>query len=339
MKCIRETSIDDALSLLCKSSDVFAPVQEGNNLFYRLLPAEGHVRLGPSRTLLPLKSLFLPAVEDLLAFSGSEGHRTLKPTEPLERDRVVFGALGCDIKALDLLDSVLLGEPPDEAYRERRERTAIVAVACTGEGPECFCRSFGIDPLRPRGADVILTGVGGAFLIEAVTGSGKRIVGLIEKYTREATDEEIAAAGAVTADSRDDTSAGEVPVDFAALWESDIWSDLAARCIGCGICTLLCPTCYCFDVRDESSVDSGRRFKTWDSCMFSSFTKMAGGLNPRNTKRQRVRQRFLHKLSYYPSMYGSSACVGCGRCTVYCPVGIGMDEVIMLLASAGVHGG
>jgi ferredoxin len=336
--CIDKSKINGAFAALGKTWDVFAPVRDAGSLDFRLLPAEGAVFLGSEKTLLPLKTLFLPPVEDIFQFREAGEGTALEAAPSIERDRVVFGALGCDVAALELLDNVLLDEPADEAYKKRRERTTVVALACTGEGPECFCKSFGIDPVRPSGADAVLTDAGDAFLFEPVTDKGSGIAGALGNFLREATDEERGTAALNTV-SRSDVPHKEVPENFADAWDIDLWGELAARCVGCGVCTLLCPTCYCFDVRDEKRGTGGTRFKAWDSCMFVDFTRMAGGDNPRGTKRQRVRQRFLHKLLYYPSKYERSACVGCGRCTRRCPVGIGIDEVITRLASTEVRNG
>jgi len=336
--CLDKAGIEDALMHLAASRDVFAPVREGGTLEFRRLPAGGLVFLGPEKTLLPLKTLYLPMTEDVFSRCMKAGETGMEIAAPMERDRVVFGALGCDIATLHLLDPVLLGEPPDEAYRERRERTAIVALACKGEGPECFCSSCDIDPACPGGSDVVLTDVGDAFLFDALTEKGSRILETLDGRLREATDDELATARSFDSTAADNIPLAKIPEDFADLWEADLWDDLASRCIGCGVCTLLCPTCYCFDVQDEQRGTESKRFKTWDSCMFSEFTRMAGGDNPRDTKRSRVRQRFLHKLQYYSSEHGKAACVGCGRCRVHCPVGIGIDEVITRLARGKVPG-
>ncbi len=323
------------LSALREKRDVFAPIKMGADLRIRRLPFDGEVFLGPQKPLLPLKMLFLPEVEDLFSLTMDKKKPQITPVEPLTRERVVWGVLGCDIEALRILDLVFLEEPVDEAYRKRREQTILIATACTGEGPECFCTSFGVDPLEPIGADAVLAEVGGAYLIKPLTDKGERITRVIRPLLKEP---------AKTVDGskikeilklkyeRGDFPVDRVPKDPNKLWDIPVWDDLASRCLGCGICTVLCPTCHCFDVKDEQHGSSGKRFRTWDSCMNPSFTKMAGGENPRPTKRERARQRFLHKLAYFPSKDGVLACAGCGRCTVNCPVGIGIDKVMVELS-------
>jgi sulfhydrogenase subunit beta (sulfur reductase) len=299
------------LTALQEKWDVFAPIKKGAELRIRELPFEGEIFLGPQKPLIPLKMLFLPEVEDLFLLDINNTGPHITPMEPIARERVILGVLGCDIAALELLDRVFLKKPVDEAYRKRREQSILIAVACIGEGPECFCTSLGIDPLEPTGADAVLAEAGETYFIKPLTGKGKRVIEILKlKYER-----------------------GDIPVEKVSkeekkLWDLLIWDELASRCLGCGICTVLCPTCHCFDVEDEQHGSSAKRFRAWDSCMNPSFTRMASGENPRPTQRERLRQRFLHKLTYFPAKEGVPACVGCGRCIVNCPVGIKIDQVI-----------
>ncbi|MCK4762078.1 MAG: 4Fe-4S dicluster domain-containing protein [Candidatus Aminicenantes bacterium] len=363
------------LSKLDEKWDVFAPVEQEDGFRFKQMPAAGEVFLGPRKPLLPLKLLFLPEVEELFSYSLKGVSPELTQAVSGGRERVIFGALGCDIASLDILDRVFLTEPVDEAYRRRGEQATLVALACVGEGPECFCTSFGIDPLQPKGADVILVtlandtpqsekketkqkfcgGAGGSFpkepparrrqevfLLKAFSKKGKRLVEALRPLLTEAPQSDIAQLTDLSSNSRGDVPADSLPREESELWDLPLWKNLASRCLGCGVCTLLCPTCYCFDVEDERCGAAGKRFRAWDSCMSSCFTKMAGGDNPRPTKVERVRQRFLHKLSYYPREKESVACVGCGRCTVHCPVGISIEDVILeinrFLASGGEGG-
>ena len=113
-----------------------------------------------------------------------------------------------------------------------------------------------------------------------------------------------------------------------ALYEHPLWERLAKKCVTCGTCTYVCPTCHCFDISQENRMRDGERFRSWDSCMFSSYTLMAGKHNPRADKMPRVRQRFLHKLCFFEDRYGRSLCVGCGRCVEKCPVALDITELI-----------
>ncbi|MBI4702613.1 MAG: 4Fe-4S dicluster domain-containing protein, partial [Deltaproteobacteria bacterium] len=301
-----------ALDLLAQEREVIVPLGGGAAVPPRLgpLPVGGQIALPARKPLLPLKMLFLPECEDLFRFEGSD----IAPPHALARERVVVGALACDIAALDLLDRVLASEPADEAYCARRSRTSIVALACTGEGPECFCAALGLDPLRPSGADALLVPVGGGYLLEALTVKGEPAMRLLASLLRRPRPAELQAAARLRSSSRRAPALAEPPGGFAGAWSSALFAQLAERCLACGICTVTCPTCHCFDVQDERRGRGGARLRAWDSCMFADFTRMASGENPRAALSARLRQRFLHKLCYFAERHGAVACVGCGRC-------------------------
>jgi ferredoxin len=277
--------------------------------------------------MLPLKTLFLPRVEELFHFETKGSGAGVTPAAGLERDQVVLGALACDLRCLELLDRVMLADPADERYLERRQRTTLVALACIGESESCFCASLGVDPLRPSGADALMSAVEGGFVIEPLTDKGELILERLGPHLRDATEAEIGAAARLTSISRADVSLDPPRGGWPEVWDSTAWEDTAARCIECGICTVLCPTCHCFDVQDEKRGSKGTRFRVWDTCMSHQFTEMAHGMNPRPEHFSRVRQRFLHKLVYFTERYGAHACVGCGRCARWCPNATGIDEV------------
>jgi ferredoxin len=332
-KSIARSNLPAFLSKLQKGYDVFAPVRRDEELRIRQLPAKGEIYLGVKKPLLPLKTLFQPEVEDLFTFTLKGTIPDITPAERLKRERIILGCLGCDIAALDILDSVFLDEHEDTEYKKRREQTILIAMACTGEGPECFCTSFGITPLQPAGADALLFDTGRTYLLKILSNKGKKINKAVRSLLKEPSKKELSLVKAASVDPQSELSIDKVPHDTEALWDLPVWEELANYCLGCGVCTVLCPTCHCFDVEDERRGSAGKRYRFWDSCMNPNFTKMASGENPRPSKRERVRQRFMHKLCYFFMNKKQLACVGCGRCAVQCPVGIGINRIITELST------
>jgi ferredoxin len=341
IKYLASSQVDKALKSLASKLELYVPLAVSEREVPRLtrLPAIGHIILEPRKPLLPLKSLFQPDSEDLFRFERVKDGLTIESSHAPIKDRLVLGTLACDVASLDLLDRVMLEKPADVVYRDLRRRTTIVALACPGEGEECFCASAGIDPLRPSGADALLVPVEGGFLVEALNTRGKKFFKLISGLTRNPTNKELKAAIDSGSASCKDVPLAAPSEGWSAVWDDNLWEELASRCLNCGLCTVVCPTCHCFDLQDEHRGSAGTRLRVWDSCMYSDFTQMASGENPREKRHTRVRQRFLHKLCYFQENYGVAACVGCGRCTRNCPVGIGIVEVARSICPVESVGG
>ncbi|MDH7498291.1 MAG: 4Fe-4S dicluster domain-containing protein, partial [Syntrophomonadaceae bacterium] len=226
--------------------------------------------------------------------------------------------------ALACLDEVFLTRTyVDEFYRARRDNTTLVARSCPAPGPNCFCSSMGVDPMQPAGADVILHDLGEAWGWEPVTERGQQLTSRVRDLLQDGGFEKPqAGAFAIELDMQG------VPEKLAALFEHPLWEELAARCMNCGICTYVCPSCYCFDIQVKNRGSEGYRFRCWDSCMYYEYSKMAGGHNPRERKADRFRNRFLHKLEFFHERYGSLLCTGCGRCMAMCPHGVNIVTLI-----------
>jgi sulfhydrogenase subunit beta (sulfur reductase) len=282
-------------------------------------------------TVVPPKALFLPPMETMFSFQkeGDGYHLELPPAA--EEKWLVFGIRPCDARALAILDMTFKDGYEDPYYLTKRESGLLVGLVCTNPGDSCFCTSLNSGPDDAANADLMLTQIGDEFLIEAVTDKGKELLtktGLTQAATK--ADEARAKKAKELARSRvtRKIDAGGISDKLKAGFEDkDYWEAVSAKCISCGICTFLCPTCYCFNISDELLKRHGERFRSWDSCAFPLYTKMPME-NPREGKWRRLRQKVCHKYEFYPLSFEVIACTGCGRCIRLCPVNWDITQVL-----------
>ena len=278
------------------------------------------------------KDFFFPQTEDLMKFK-TEGKNIEVIDIRGEMDEfVVFGVRACDVKSFDILDRVFLTEPRDSFYAMKRERGIIVSLACTKPAETCFCKTFGIDAAAPAG-DVSMWKSSDALYLQANTEKGKMLldgITVLEECSDEAVTEEKKKIAKIMdkLPLKDLTTDGFGGGKTAELFNDPAWDELSSSCLGCGTCTFVCPTCQCYDIKDFNTGNGVVRYRCWDSCMYSEFTKMAHG-NNRLTQKERFRQRFMHKLVYYPeNNEGMFSCVGCGRCLAKCPISMNIVKVM-----------
>lgn len=293
-----------------------------------------------ANTRVPLKEVFLPQTEVLCTYDFDQLAEVPLP----EGKILVFGCRPCDARAMSQLDAVFGPENKgyaDPYFRKRRENAVLIALACASPCPTCFCAAMGGGPAGTEGADLLahdLPSLPEAILLEAVSDRGRALLeahsGLLREAGPQAAAEAKAADEAAEAAVRRANSleADHLQERLDSAFEDGRWEELTVRCLGCGACTYLCPTCHCFDIADESRLYKGRRIRTWDSCQFPLFTKHASGHNPRKNKKERLRQRFMHKFSYAVQNTGTALCVGCGRCIAGCPVNLDIRDVIRSFA-------
>jgi ferredoxin len=321
LKTIEKSHLAEWLSRVAQGYDLFGPVLDGVVQFKRVQSSDQLV-FDYANSVVPPKNLFLPQTECLFAFRRGKDSIILEPAAALERERVLFAIRPCDAHSLLLLDEVFNGDLADTYYQEKRRGTTLVGLACPRPLKNtCFCTSLGIDPLSPEGLDILLTNLGDRYLVEVTTEKGEELVSLSPELF-------LPSAEGEKPKGEKRKSLEGIGEKIGPLWEDGYWRELSRRCLGCGVCTYLCPTCRCFDLTDVGSTLGGKRFRCWDSCIFADFTHMASGVNPRPTGKERVRQRYFDKFSYFPEKYGLLGCVGCGRCSRYCPVGIDTRTII-----------
>lgn len=288
-------------------------------------------------TVVPARASFQPPYEEMFRFQKDKKGYKMEMTALEEEKRLLFGVRPCDAAALAILDRVFTDTYEDPYYLARRRNTRLVGLTCTDPYDTCFCTSLGGSPYGTAGLDLLLTDLGDKFLVEAVTEAGQELIAGSDllKETGEADEARAgevkeAAVGKVT--RKIDT--GEIERRLVPGFDNkEYWEGVAAKCVSCGICTLLCPTCYCFDIYDEKIKQAGARYRSCDSCAFSVYTRMPAE-NPREEKWRRVRQKVAHKYAFYPMSFGAIACTGCGRCIRQCPVNWDITQVLSSLPPA-----
>jgi ferredoxin len=342
-KLLRKERLEDFLNGLIRDYTVLGPVQRGAALLMGPVASAGELCLDRGHTKNSAKAAFFPQAERLFSYRRTDAGEEIRGPSPDERPVALVGVRPCDAAGLLLLDRVFGGGIRDPYYSDRRARGIVIAMACNAPGEACFCHVAGGGPHSAAGADLLFVACGRTFVVSA--GSPKGMMLLDDAAMEEADDETLAAAALVRKEAEDAMSragAGHTPLDadFAdhleRLFDDPVWSDIAESCLGCGICTYLCPTCHCFDICDEADATSGERLRIWDSCQFPLFTCQASGVNPRPSARERIRQRIMHKFCYLPRNENLLGCVGCGRCVSECPVNLDIREVLERLSTTAV---
>ncbi len=287
-------------------------------------------------TVRSAKDLFFPQTENLMDFKIEGKNIEIIDTRKECEDFVVFGVRACDVRSLDVLDKVFLAEPVDSYYKNRRDHGIIVSLACNKPAETCFCSAFGIDSSEPKG-DVQCFKSETELFLNALTEKGEKLLKAVENVTEPADESDVTPIKTVIKDRMQKLPLSHIKTDsFGAgktkeFFDDPAWAELSESCLGCGTCTFVCPTCQCYDIKDFNTGHGVKRFRCWDSCMYSEFTKMSAG-QPRLTQLERFRQRFMHKLVYFPTNNdGMFSCVGCGRCLSKCPIQMNIVKVMKKL--------
>ncbi|MDH3972967.1 MAG: 4Fe-4S dicluster domain-containing protein [Deltaproteobacteria bacterium] len=283
------------------------------------------------------KDAFFPQHETVMRYKLDGTNVHVEPEKPTIKETVLLGVRPCDAAAVISLNSVFTWDYIDNLFTERKKKVTIISVACNNADESCFCTSVGYAPDGTEGSDILLKKTKeGGYLAEVVTEEGEA---LVARYSdiflegNEATEIEPIAEVADLGVSIDKIKAW---LDDPKNFEHKVWDDLAAKCVGCGGCTFVCPTCHCFDLVDEPYGDQGKRVKNWDGCQFDHFTLHASGHNPREHQSQRWRNRFSCKFKIYPDRFEKKGCVGCGRCIRVCPVNVDITEAMTEISEMSV---
>ena len=336
---MRRCSIQNSDALfkkIAESAKLYIPVDlEKGRVAYREY-ADGMKMSDALKTDRSAKDFFFPQTENLMEFKTEGKKIEVIDSRKEAEDFVIFGVRGCDAMSIEVLDKVFLAEPVDSYYQTRREHGIIVSMACDRPVETCFCQTFGIDPSDPKG-DIVCYKLTDEFILDAKTEKGSKLLAKLDEVTTEGGEEEVKKEQQKNKAILDKLPLKDLKADAFGKDKTDEyfnrpeWKELSQSCLGCGTCTFVCPTCQCYDIKDFKTNKGVERFRCWDSCMYSDFTKMSAG-QPRLTQMERFRQRFMHKLVYFPTNNdGMFSCVGCGRCVAKCPISINIVKVMKTL--------
>jgi sulfhydrogenase subunit beta (sulfur reductase) len=312
--------------------ELWAPVKKGERYSYQKVSVKD-VDPDAGRTILPLKKFMVPQRFTMFKYD-QEGYQELLSDI---KDRVVFGAHSCDIAGLNILDKLFKETYPDPYYIQRRKKTAIIGISCTPD-KFCFCDETGTDSVD-EGFDLFLSEVGSDFYLAWVGSS------LGDDLTRNAEglfDENVSQEDIqkFTDWKEEREKAFKLDIDLTAMpsiyelsLNNKVWEKIGDRCLACGSCSMVCPTCNCYNVTDTVALKEiqGTRDRAWDACTLCEYSLVAGGLNFRATKADRLKLWYTHKLEAFVGAYGKPSCVGCGRCLTNCPVDINVYTVAKTL--------
>ena len=334
MKKIPLSNLNTLFSRINGSRALYLPVSKNGQVDFHKWEEGTEYAKDELKTSKSAKDLFFPQSEDIVSFKREGRKLSIKTAEGSDEKFVIFGVRACDARSFEVMDLVFLADPADQFYKKRRENGLIISTACGAPEETCFCTVFGIDPAQPEG-DVRTWITEEALYWEPVTEKGTELTEELRDLFEDvadtaAVDQQKARTAEImkqlpltglTTDKWDETETLE-------LFGDARWAELSHACLGCGACTFVCPTCQCYDVRDYDTGHGIQRYRCWDSCMYKDFTLMASG-SSRPTQLQRFRQRFMHKLKYFPDNNGGTyMCVGCGRCVSKCPISMNIAKVM-----------
>ena len=335
MRKIALNQLDALLAAIAAQQKLYVPIDTAAGA--QFAPWSDGCKVSDAlNTVRSPKDFFFPQTETLMKFRMEGKSIEIIDTRTESEPFVVFGVRACDAQAFDVLDRVFLADPVDTYYQNRRTHGVIVTMACTRPHETCFCGTFGIDPAAPAG-DVACWKTADALYLDAKTDKGAALLDSVAALTEPADDAAVTAQQTEIRARMQRLPLANLRADAfgagktEAFFNDPAWAALSESCLGCGTCTFVCPTCQCYDIKDFNTGHGVQRFRCWDSCMYSEFTKMSAG-QPRLTQLERFRQRFMHKLVYFPTNNdGMFSCVGCGRCVAKCPIQMNIVKVMKKL--------
>lgn len=331
-RLIKKNALAGIAGKMAEELTVWAPVKKEDNVIFAPLAKDAEPFFAYLNSKNAPKQIFFPHTETMMKYTRTPKGMVFSAEENKAGRAVLFGVRPCDAHSFVLLDMLFDQEKyKDQYYIDKRNNTTVITLACV-QPPyaTCFCTSVDGEPVSSVGADILLTDVGDDYLVEFITAKGENLAKYFGESKADAAVDarkaEIAAKAKAAIKSK--IPAHEVKPILDNNFEHPFWATIHGKCLACGTCTYMCPTCHCFDISDEAKGSDGVRLRSWDSCMFPLFTKETSGHNPRPSQKERWRQRVMHKFKYYVDNFEAIACVGCGRCVMSCPVNIDIRKII-----------
>jgi len=321
IKKLEKAAIDKWVDACIKSQRVYGVQAKEDRFVFAPLVNAGDLRLDYDVTILPPKKYFQPPRETLLRFDRKEGFKSVFDNKPF----VLFGVHPYDMVAISQMDKLFSQDQSDIQYITRREKATIVACDVQNASKDVFAGCMGTASVN-EGFDILITKIDDDYLVDIRTDKGQTLAETIMD-AEDADDVSIKLRKLVWADNAEllqkhklDVRTDVLPKLLERSYDHPVWEEMSERCYSCGSCNLVCPTCYCFDVREdvEWNLQKGERFRVWDGCLLAAFARVAGNHNFRGNLADRFRHRYYRKGKYVPEKIGEVACVGCGRCIRAC---------------------
>ena len=321
---LNKQQLSSFIDFLTKQGTVFAPHKKGNASYsFKNVKNPNLVILNYNRTLNSVKKYFFPPREQLLSYSRKD-NSFQKGSIKMEK-KIFLGVHSYDMKAVLKLDYNFSYGNPEKNYLQRRKDSSFIGVSFI---PDEFhlSQSVGIPLHDTEGFDIYLEQNSEGYTLKIITKKGKKLINGFDKLSQA---KEI-PSNHTQFQNKLKYNYNRLPEVFEQSWNTTVWEEVSKKCVGCGTCNLVCPTCYCFDVEDniDLSLQIGTRDRSWDGCMLNGFATVAGGENFRKTLAERQRHRNYRKFKYISDITGEPWCVGCGRCTAYCTAGISIVEIV-----------
>jgi sulfhydrogenase subunit beta (sulfur reductase) len=336
-RLIRKDSLEKLFDILKQNSKtIYAPAPRNGKISFIDAKSFSGITNDYIQTTQSSKEIAFPRTEKLLDYSKNKDGMSVRGIDLNDiPDVVLWGVRPCDAMGIGELSAIFNWDYKDEIYNNRLSRVTVFGFSCSKADECCFCTSVGGNPGNTAGSDILFTQLGenSDYLAEILTEKGSAIVSiapdLFEKVQKIEKEKFLADVPIWFKQE-------EIRVKLDKFFESEEWIEQSLRCLGCGACAYVCPTCACFDVQDEAHGKSGSRVRCWDSCGFSHFTLHTSGHNPREVQSQRWRQRIMHKFSYMPDRLSVYGCTGCGRCSRACPVDMNILEHLISIQEVTV---